>query len=244
MSSASGSLPLHPAPGTSQNNLWQTGSASGLPSDLHALRSSDLMSGYDSYDSRPSTGSLPSPRSLIDMTQPPVDIYGYRRGHSHTQSDSGTHSDFSTSSSPALGSMRAGSFSSHGSGPQAMINNDVFAHLPPDGTNDQQQHPRLDPALAYMQENNLQLPRGEGQFSNAFGLLSLEELRNQGQFFSQAPVSGTNTGTNGDLAAWNRQPSHGENPRPATGDSAAADKARNPAVTSNHGAEQTAASSG
>ncbi|KZV90540.1 hypothetical protein EXIGLDRAFT_720235 [Exidia glandulosa HHB12029] len=246
MSSASGSIQLHPPPGTSQNGtLWPNGSATGLPSDLqslHAPRStSDLLGGYESYDSRPSTGSLPSPRSLIDMSQPPVDLYGYRRGHSHSQSDSGTHSDFSTSSSPALGSMRGGSFSSQGSGPQAMLNlsNDVFAHLPPD---DQQQLSRLDPqAQAYMLSNNMQLPRGDGQFSNAFGLLSLEELRNQanGQFFPQQPASGSEGVANNDLGIWNRHGSQRDSAAPAGNDSTATDKAR---AASDQNAQQNAAS--
>ncbi|EJD48915.1 hypothetical protein AURDEDRAFT_161853 [Auricularia subglabra TFB-10046 SS5] len=228
LSSASGSsLPLPPAPGASHSNSanltgWQGGSGDlqALGHSLHAPRasnmSSDFLSGYDSYDSRPSTGSLPSPRSLIDMTQPPVDLYGYRRGHSHSQSDSGTHSDFSASSSPALG-MRGSGFSTHASLPST---HDVFAgNQAPPNAEDQQQLPRMDPQSYMLSGHNMQVPRNDGQVSNAFGMLSLEELRNQaagGQFsFNPPPLD---AGNNTDLGPWSRPNSQHDMPRPSSHD--------------------------
>ena len=115
--STDGSVPsLLPAPmsaPSTQTNFgnWNSnGSASGLPNDFQALghtqpRPSSLVTDFmfDLPDSRPSTGnSLPSPRSLIDMSQPPIDSYGYRRG-ADQHSQSGTESDFSNTSSPGRG---------------------------------------------------------------------------------------------------------------------------------------------
>ncbi|KAH7106340.1 hypothetical protein BKA62DRAFT_612026 [Auriculariales sp. MPI-PUGE-AT-0066] len=213
------------APAT-QNNFgtWNAnGSASGLPNDFQSLahnmnqpRPSSLVTDFmfDLPDSRPSTGtSLPSPRSLIDMSQPPVDMYGYRRSDQHSQS--GTESDFSNSS-PAVG--RSG-FATGGN-PLLPMNNDIFAHQPVGLDGQLQQRPDNSNPFAF--EVSQQGTGRNEVVSSAFGLLSLEEaMRNNQQAAAQfsfhpPPVQGQSSA---DMGAWSRPGSQAG--RPETGGSSA-----------------------
>jgi len=227
--SADHGIGMLPVPGSAPSSqttfaTWNTaaGAGSGMPSDFASMghnmnqpRPSSLVTDFmfDLPDSRPSTGtSLPSPRSLIDMSQPPIDIYGYRR--SDQMSQSASESEFSSSSSPAVS---RGSFSAGGN-PLLGVNNDVYAHQNVGVDGHMQRSDNSNP-FAF---DPSQQPNGRNEVVSNFGMLSLEEaMRNNNAAANNAPFSFQPPQLPGqpatDMGAWSRPGSQAG--RPGTGNS-------------------------